>query len=527
MKKVIVIIRESTIRQEIESQKDEIVNYVLSEGYRRSEIVVIGEAGSSALKLDETYLRALNKVYQTIEKNPSIKCVYAWAIDRIGRNEEVLMNFKNFLISKKINLRIKNPNLSLLNDDGTINLGMELAFSLYATMSKQEMEQKKQRFKRAKARNKKEGKFNGGTARFGYGVENGYFVVNKEEADIVRLIFEEYSTGNYSMQKLADELNSRGIRNRGNLINVPFIHKLLTTTDYIGEGNKAAILDVDLFNKCENIRNNQTSTLLSKESKTIHLATKILKCRDCGTNYIANFDRYVCYKHRFSKRFTEGCENNLTIRIDVLDELLWDISYKMHKEYLSIIDEDKVSEVLKDIDILELKINECNSKLEKMKVRKQRIVTLYTDGITDTATYKQAMSKYNADVLTNKAELDTLKEKLASDKDILKYLENPISEIVINSDADKKAIVNKHIKELYIERAEKGTKIVINGISYLYNPYKNKKPTLLQGWLIYYNIAEKHNIANATDAPIIKPSLIISNCNLLNSFIIISFKICY
>ena len=143
MKKVIVIIRESTIRQEIESQKDEIVNYVLSEGYRRSEIVVIGEAGSSALKLDETYLRALNKVYQTIEKNPSIKCVYAWAIDRIGRNEEVLMNFKNFLISKKINLRIKNPNLSLLNDDGTINLGMELAFSLYATMSKQEMEQKK------------------------------------------------------------------------------------------------------------------------------------------------------------------------------------------------------------------------------------------------------------------------------------------------------------------------------------------------------------------------------------------------
>lgn len=479
MKKVIVIIRESTIRQEIESQKDEIVNYVLSEGYRRSEIEVIGEAGSSALKLDESYLRALNKVYKTIEKNPSIKCVYAWAIDRIGRNEEVLMNFKNFLVSKKVNLKIKNPNLSLLNEDGTINYGMELAFSLYATMSKQEMEQKKQRFKRAKARNTKEGKFNGGTARFGYGVENGYYIVNKEEADIVRTIFEEYSTGNYSMQKLADELNSRGIRNRGNLINVPFIHKILTTTDYI-EGNKPSIINKDLFNMAEKIRENQTSTLLTKESKTVHLATKLLKCKECGSNYIANFDRYVCYKHRFNKRFTDECGNNLTIRIDILDELLWDISYKMHKEYLSIIDEDKVSEVLKDIDILELKINECNNKLEKMKVRKQRIVTLYTDGITDTATYKQAMSKYNADVLINKAELDRLKDKLASNKDILKYLENPNSEIVINSDADKKQIVNKHIKSLTIERGHKGTIITINDrIKYKYNPYKNKKPTLL------------------------------------------------
>lgn len=152
MKKVIVIIRESTIRQEIESQKDEMLKYVLSEGYTGSEIEFVGGSGLSALKLDDQYLRALKKVYSLIEENPSIECVFAWAIDRIGRNEEVLMNFKNFLISKKINLRIKNPNLSLLNDDGTINYGMELAFSLFSTMSKQEMEQKKERFKRAKSR---------------------------------------------------------------------------------------------------------------------------------------------------------------------------------------------------------------------------------------------------------------------------------------------------------------------------------------------------------------------------------------
>ena len=60
-----------------------------------------------------------------------------------------------------------------------------------------------------------------------------------------------------------------------------------------------------------------------------------------------------------------------------------------------------------------------------------------------------------------------------------KYLNNPVTDITISSDADKKAIVNKHIKELYIERVGSATKIVVNGISYLYNPRKNKKPTLL------------------------------------------------
>jgi chromosome segregation ATPase len=151
----------------------------------------------------------------------------------------------------------------------------------------------------------------------------------------------------------------------------------------------------------------------------------------------------------------------------------------MHKEYLSIIDEDKVNEVSQKIEILEQKINEAENKLEKMKVRKQRIVTLYTDGITDTATYNQAMNKYNADVLTNKAELDSLLEQLEIAKDTIKYLNNPVTDITISSDADKKAIVNKHIKELYIERVGSATKIVVNGISYLYNSRKNKKPTLL------------------------------------------------
>jgi DNA invertase Pin-like site-specific DNA recombinase len=43
MKKVIVIVRTSTVKQEIDSQLNEILEYVISEGYSPDEIVVIAD----------------------------------------------------------------------------------------------------------------------------------------------------------------------------------------------------------------------------------------------------------------------------------------------------------------------------------------------------------------------------------------------------------------------------------------------------------------------------------------------------
>ena len=101
MIKALIIIRTSTKKQEVDSQNYEIVNYVKSIGYTDDEIVVVGTKAASAIKLDDRYKENMNKVYATINSNPSIECVYAWGLDRIGRNEELMVGFKNFLIQKK------------------------------------------------------------------------------------------------------------------------------------------------------------------------------------------------------------------------------------------------------------------------------------------------------------------------------------------------------------------------------------------------------------------------------------------
>ena len=351
MKKAIIIVRTLRSLQGIDYQRNELIKYALSDGYKPDELEVIDDAGSYTMKQDERYTKNINKIYSMIKSSSSIECVYAWTIDCIGRKEVLLMNFKKQLIEKGINLKIITPSLYLLENDGSVNPGMELAFSLFATMVKQEMEQKKERLLKAKIRNSREGKFNGGPeTRYGYTVENGYFTICHEEAEMIKMIFMEYATGNYSMQKLATELNNRGLRHRDKTFNVAFIHTVLNDETFIGAGNKAAIIDNDLFEKVKYIRENQTSTLLTKESKYTHLATKLLKCRECGHNYIANYDRYCCYKHRFNRRFDDVCNNDLCIRINLLDSLLWEIVKQKHQQYLSLVEDIKVEEKKKIVN---------------------------------------------------------------------------------------------------------------------------------------------------------------------------------
>ena len=160
------MVRVSTVRQEIDAQRRELEQLATADGWRSEDLIVIEGVGASAIKLNEIYMNEMEELYNTIEGN-DIGAVYAWEISRIGRNEEILMRFKNFMIEHNVQLVIKNPSLRLLNPDGTVNSGIELAFSLFCTMAKQEMQLKQERFKRAKARNKAEGKFTGGRIKLG------------------------------------------------------------------------------------------------------------------------------------------------------------------------------------------------------------------------------------------------------------------------------------------------------------------------------------------------------------------------
>lgn len=297
-KKAILLVRASTTRQEIDTQKSELKALALSDGYGEDRMVIIEGVGASAIKLNETYLNEMDELYNRIKKG-DIDCVYCWEISRIGRNEEILMRFKNFLISRKIQLVIKNPSLRLLNADGSTNMGIELAFSLFSTMSVQEMALKKERFRRAKARNKAEGRFNGGKCKIGYNLDSDkHFVKDDEKAEIIRKIFIWYVEDGMSLRKIQQRLADIGIYAPSKNFSTEGrrVRYILSDRAYVGENNYPRIIDDEMFSKAQKRLSDRHK---DKDTTNVYFCKSLLRDKATGATLIARKDTR-CYlsKHK-------------------------------------------------------------------------------------------------------------------------------------------------------------------------------------------------------------------------------------
>lgn len=471
--KVIAIIRTSTIQQEIESQKQEVLAMALADGYSEDEIVVIGKQGASAIKVDEAYKENMDQVYNLIDSTSSIRAVYAWGIDRIGRNEEILMKFKNFLISKKIQLIVKEPSLRLLNEDGSVNTGIELAFSLFTTMAKQEMEQKKARFSRARSRNDSMGIYNGGYVPFGYKVENKQIIINEEDAKIVRLIFEELASGMYSCDGLARELQSRGILFKGKKLLYSNIKGIVKNSVYWGEQknkngeirNIPPIINKELQAKVRAaISANNTSKTNAYVNRHL-LGLRLMKCPHCGCHLSVAAKLYQCANHNRNyydsrKRF-EKCPNRISIGVDNLDRLLWWAASNVHFVYLQKLKNQNTIELDSKIEILKQKIAQLKKQIVQIATRIDRVNDVYIDGDIS----REERDKRKASIITEK-DTYTLQirdfESEINNLELLKdgevdgeYLFNNFKQLILLQDKELKCkIVRKHIKNVILEKSE-------------------------------------------------------------------------
>ena len=357
MAKVILLLRISTTRQEIETQKNELVQLAKSDGYKENELIIIEGVGASAIKLNDIYLQEMEELYNVISSE-NISAVYAWEISRIGRNEEILMKFKNFLIDRKVQLVIKNPSLKLLNNDGSVNKGVELAFSLFATMSKQEMEIKKERFKRAKARNKEEGKYNGGPIKLGYRLNDfNYFVVDNEKADVVRTVFQWYLDG-WSLLKIYNTLSDMGIYKSNKLFNTrgQQVRYVLQDEAYIGKNGYPQIVDEGIFQQVNEMISNRKK---SHRSKNVFYCKGLIKDTETGLTLCAGMASLA-----YHLKTTQNC---IALNINTMDTLAlycanqllaWQLSNQAqtnNDEYTLKIKQNEELITLKQSQINELK----------------------------------------------------------------------------------------------------------------------------------------------------------------------------
>ena len=524
MAKAIIWCRVSTDYQEIETQKLDLVSWATSqqEGYSEEDLIVIGEKGASAIKMNELYQKEVNQLIHTIESDSSIKTVYVWEVSRLARNEEAFVRMKKVLVTNKIQLCCKEPSLKLLNADGSVNHGSELTFNLLITLAKQEMEIKAKRFARGKQRLAQQGRYKGGAIPYGYKVDymnNSLIVLDEKESAIVREIYDMYERG-YSQISIAKILHFRGVKGRAvkktknftiSLVHQILTNKLLTGEPHLSKGASYTrtyppIITVEQFNRCRKIAK-QNNTSLPK-GRVQYYGSKIIKCLACGRNFVGTgmSGYYQCGDVRnLNKKYNgyEGeprCDNRVTISYNVMDALLWRMAQVFEIRYIADMAKQDIETYRNNIESIKEQLDVIPSLLDGVVQERIRLAEVYTDGLYSKEEYakkKQAISeketeikkhetylveqmRHNELLLRESENSTTYKSMLTTDTKRLDAIDEELNAI---TDAEtRKAIIRKHIRMATVERLT---------IKHQFQPNSTPKDVLAKKITIYtyFNVA--------------------------------------
>ncbi len=456
--KSILICRTSTSRQEIDNQIKETKDFALADGKREEDLILLAKHGASAIKIDKAYQENMERVYREIEAG-GVDCVYAWALDRIGRNEVVMMQFKEFLVKHGVQLKIKNPALVLLNSDGTVNSGMEIAFTLYITLAKQEMEQKKARFERTRKAKLGKRQWTGGKVLYGYMVdENNHLIPNPQTAPLVQEAFALYATGEWGIAGLSERMRHRGWPKCSRKV----LSYVLSNRSYLGEHKVfdcSAIIDEETFSACRKVASKKS--LRIGHSKQHWLASKLITCPDCGWHFTAweethNKALFRCPRHAMKER---GCPNDLTMNAYKIDPILFDISLPLEMRRLS--EQTNVNK-----DVLLAKLNDLNKELDsrqteydkRVKKAVDRINDLYAEGVIDKEEWRERRAAAVAKADNLKAKIEKLQleaDRLQRQIDSVAVggrFENIFGYNIAMSAEDVSQMVHRHILNIALKR---------------------------------------------------------------------------
>jgi len=156
--------------------------------------------------------------------------------DRLARK----LSLQELIIDE---LRDKNIEVIFLNEPLAENPEGRIMQQIKGVFAEYERAKITERMRRGRIHKAKSGKIVGNEAPYGYtyvlksGDQDGYYVINEAEAEIVRLIFHLVADKGYSMYRVVQELYALGIppaKNKNEYWRKSVIERLLNRKDYIG-----------------------------------------------------------------------------------------------------------------------------------------------------------------------------------------------------------------------------------------------------------------------------------------------------
>ena len=237
-KKCYIYTRVSTAMQvdgySLEAQKERLMKFA---EFQEMEVVReycdAGKSGKSITGRPE-FQRMLQDVS---EERDGVAFILVFKLSRFGRNAADVLNSLQFIQDYGVNLICVEDGIDSSKDSGKLTITV---LSAVAEIERENILVQTMEGRKQKAR---EGKWNGGQAPFGYDLDskNSTLVVNEEEAEIVRIIYDKFVHTDMGSDAICNYLNQRGYTKkkvRGYELNYfarGLIMKILDNPVYIGK----------------------------------------------------------------------------------------------------------------------------------------------------------------------------------------------------------------------------------------------------------------------------------------------------
>lgn len=477
-KKCIIWCRVSTFQQEFERQKKELIEMATKDGFEEKNQIIIGSAGASAIKLNDIYKNEVDKLFQTINSDKDVNTIYAWEISRLARNYLEFYKIYKLIDDNHLQLVIKSDNFRLLNPDGRKNQGSEIIMNIMLTFAKQEMENKKERFKSGKIQKASLGIWVGGNLSYGYTTnDSNHIIINELEAQYIRYIFQSYINGK-SQRQLAHEFYKKGVS-----ITLSLINRILHNERYTGKAFKykyndkdesnlersyPKIISVEDFEKCQEITKKNN---VKPKAKNIYYADGILICPECGGRCNVQKTSYHCFNahNKYMKygiredskdkeeKLKNQCQNKLNLSVNVLDSLIWNEVKWREFSFWKKKDSQEIEKYELEIEEEKKKIEVANERLIKVKKKKRNLLNTLIEDDIDKEDYDELKSKIEKEKKENNDVINMSNARINQLEEFIKSINSKIHQVHIDgaiamvnkyNDKDKQEACQRHIKSV-------------------------------------------------------------------------------
>lgn len=383
-------------------------------------------------------------------------------VSRFARNTIDSLTYTRDLLRAGVGVFFQNDNICTIDTDS------ELRLTIMSSIAADEVRKLSERVRWGHKRAIESGNVMGNSRIFGYDKRDCKLVINEEEAKMVRLIFELYSTGDYSSRKLEKILWEKGYRSRnGTRIHHNTINSIIQNPKYKGYycGNKVKIIDYrtreqrflpeeewimykdetgevvpaivseEIWEKSNAVFRERSTAIKSRgrsfKDRSVFTGKLWCKAHDkpyWRTSYSNSVSQgkpiyqWVCSEKKRSG--AKACASFSIMENDL---------YKMLSEHFQKI-ADNIDEYVTDFmriyresgrDVsVQQQINEMAALLTKEKAKREKLLDLYTDNLITRDEFCERNDSVNVLISQLEEDIHTLELKAREKDDYAKEMEN-------------------------------------------------------------------------------------------------------